>query len=204
MTQGDFASKYSTFLKEKLIMLNANEPLEQPPRIILITGIMAAGKSTVAQQLAERFARSVHLRGDLFRRMIVNGQAAMDLELTPEALAQLRLRYQLASTCAKLYLQAGFTVVYQDIITGNELLEAIRELAEYSLHVVVLCPQPGVVAAREAGRAKSGYTSFSAGEFDKTFRAATPKIGLWLDSSELTIEETVDTILANLAQAQIH
>ena len=44
-------------------------------RIFLITGLMASGKSTVAQVLAERLPRSVHLRGDAFRRMIVNGQS---------------------------------------------------------------------------------------------------------------------------------
>ncbi len=45
-----------------------------PGRVIVITGAMAAGKSTVAELLASRFARSVHVRGDSFRRMIVNGQ----------------------------------------------------------------------------------------------------------------------------------
>jgi adenylylsulfate kinase-like enzyme len=74
---------------EKLIVSSINALLEQSPCIIVITGIMAAGQSTVAQQLAERFRRSVHLRGDLFRRMIVNGQAVMDPELAPAAVAQL-------------------------------------------------------------------------------------------------------------------
>ncbi|RCW42175.1 hypothetical protein DFP97_1184 [Paenibacillus prosopidis] len=31
--------------------------------IILVTGIMASGKSTVAQLLSEKFDKSVHLRG---------------------------------------------------------------------------------------------------------------------------------------------
>ncbi len=38
--------------------------------IYLITGVMASGKSTVAQLLASRLEKGVHLRGDLFRRMI--------------------------------------------------------------------------------------------------------------------------------------
>lgn len=38
--------------------------------VIVITGIMAAGKSTVAQIIAERLPRSAHVRGDVFRRMI--------------------------------------------------------------------------------------------------------------------------------------
>ena len=44
-------------------------------RVIVVVGIMAAGKSTVAEALARRFDRAVHLRGDVFRRMIVSGRA---------------------------------------------------------------------------------------------------------------------------------
>ena len=49
---------------------------EQPRAVILVTGIQASGKSTIAQLLAERLPQSVHVRGDLFRRMIVNGSSA--------------------------------------------------------------------------------------------------------------------------------
>jgi adenylylsulfate kinase-like enzyme len=42
--------------------------------VIVVTGIQAAGKSTIAQALAERLDRPVRLRGDLFRRMIVSGR----------------------------------------------------------------------------------------------------------------------------------
>ncbi|MHB1505506.1 MAG: zeta toxin family protein [Sulfobacillus sp.] len=54
------------------------------PATIVLTGVMAAGKSTVAALLAERFGRSVHLRGDLFRRMIVNGRAPVRPGFRPE------------------------------------------------------------------------------------------------------------------------
>jgi predicted kinase len=40
----------------------------------VVTGVMAAGKSTVADLLARRFARGAHLRGDVFRKMIVTGR----------------------------------------------------------------------------------------------------------------------------------
>jgi chloramphenicol 3-O-phosphotransferase len=45
--------------------------------MVLITGIPAAGKSTVADRLARRFSRGVHVRGDLFRRMVVTGRHEM-------------------------------------------------------------------------------------------------------------------------------
>ena len=93
------------------------------PQMILITGSMAAGKSSMAQALAERLPQSVHLCGDAFRRMIVNGRAEMTATLSEEAEQQLWLRYRLAAAAAHLYLQAGFTVVYQDSIIGPTLAE---------------------------------------------------------------------------------
>src|SRR5262245_6175920 len=87
----------------------------QPGRaIIVLTGIQAAGKSTVPQMLAERLPHSVHVRGDMFRRMIINGRADMTPDPTSEALRQLRLRHELAATVSDAYFQAGFTVIVQD------------------------------------------------------------------------------------------
>ncbi|MEU7996347.1 AAA family ATPase [Micromonospora sp. NPDC049060] len=63
------------------------------PSVVLISGIMAAGKSTVADALARRLPRSVHLRGDVFRRMVVSGREEMTAQPSPEAWRQLRLRY---------------------------------------------------------------------------------------------------------------
>ena len=38
-------------------------------KIYLITGLMASGKTTVAQLLAERLEKSVHLHGDMLKPM---------------------------------------------------------------------------------------------------------------------------------------
>lgn len=174
------------------------------PAIILITGNMAAGKSSVAQALAERLPRSVHLRGDLFRRMIVNGRAAMGAELSVEALGQLQLRYELAAAAARRYVEAGFTVVYQDIVIGAALREAIERFQGQRLAVVVLCPRADVVAARDRARAKTGYADPAAVQyFDQALRTGTPRIGYWLDNSELTVAQTKDDILAHLSDAAV-
>lgn len=174
------------------------------PEIIAITGIMAAGKSTVAQHLAERLPKSVHLRGDVFRRMIVNGQASMEPPLSAEAETQLRLRYQLAATCAGQYRAAGFQVVYQDIILGPILADVVDLLrAEGPTALVVLCPSPAAVAEREAGRNKTGYVGWTPEDLDVGLRANTPRLGLWLDTTRLSVAETVDTLLARLAEAAV-
>ena len=164
---------------------------------------MAAGKSTVAQQLAERLSRSVHLRGDVFRRMIVRGRAEMSADGSDEALDQLRLRYRLAADAAARYVDAGFTVVYQDVIVGLMLDEVIALHRAHPLHVIVLCPTREAVASREATRMKRGYGAFTIEELDRVLREQTPRLGLWIDSSELSVAQTIDAILTGLDRARI-
>ncbi|OWJ66385.1 AAA family ATPase [Inquilinus limosus] len=173
-----------------------------PPGILVVTGIMAAGKSTVAQALAERLPRAVHLRGDVFRRMIVSGRVEVTPDLPAEAMRQLDLRYELAATVAGRYADSGFTVVWQDVILGPALARVARLLRGRSFGIVVLCPSPEAVAEREAGRPKTGYGAWTPADLDRGLRADTPRLGLWLDSSGLTVGETVDAILARIAETR--
>lgn len=84
-------------------------------------------------------------------------------------------------------------------------LQAVADaFRPYPLDVVVLCPRPEVIAAREAARAKTGYADRAAVDaFDELLRAETPRIGYWLDSSELSLEETVDRIVVQLRLATL-
>lgn len=173
------------------------------PSQILITGIMAAGKSTIAQRLAERLPKSVHLRGDLFRRMIVNGRAEIEPPLSEEAMSQLRLRYSLAAQAADGYCAAGFNVVYQDIIIGDILHEVVKMHRQWPLYVVVLYPSPTVVLDRDAHRHKQVYQSWTPEGLDHALRHETPQLGLWLDTTAMSVEETVDSIFARLDEAHI-
>ncbi|USQ80988.1 AAA family ATPase [Ornithinimicrobium faecis] len=173
--------------------------------IIVITGIQAAGKSTVAQALAESLPTSVHVRGDLFRRMIVNGRVEMGPAVPePGALEQLRLRYQLAAETADRYAQAGFTVVLQDIILGEHLLDVVNHITSRPLSVVVLAPSAAAVMERDAQRREQrGKVAYQPGDesielLDQALRTSTPRIGHWLDTSDLSLEGTVAEILAHL------
>ncbi|ASF06875.1 hypothetical protein NBRGN_052_00260 [Nocardia brasiliensis NBRC 14402] len=162
----------------------------------LITGIQAAGKSTVAQALAARLPRSAHVRGDTYRRFVVGGRAEMSREPTAEAMDQLRLRHRLAVQTADTYAAAGFTAIVQDTVLGELLPYTIEQFRTRPLYVVVLAPRPAAVAAREAGRGKVAYGSFTVEDLDTVLRDETPRLGLWLDTSDLTVEQTVEEILA--------
>ena len=171
------------------------------PAVYVITGVMAAGKSTVADLLAQRFARGVHVRGDLFRRMIVSGRAEVTPELAEEAVRQLDLRRRIAARTTDDYWQAGFDVVVQDILIGNALPDFLALLQASPLYVIVLVPSREVVAERERERAKTGYHSWTVDRLCGALETETPRIGLWLDSSDLDPAETVDEILRRRDEA---
>jgi len=166
--------------------------------VFLLTGPMAAGKTTVGRLLAERFERSVHLEGDVFRRSIVRGREDITPALEPEALAQLRLRYRLAAAAADAYWEAGFTVVLEDIAAGPLLEELAGLIRGRPLHVVVLLPSPDALRSRAAARESAGYGTWSVGELYEGFAGGTPRLGLWLDTSDQEPDETVETILAQV------
>lgn len=184
---------------------HAPEPTAVTPgRVIVITGAMAAGKSTVAELLAQRFPRSVHVRGDSFRRMIVNGQAPMTPDASPEASAQLHLRYELAAMAADTYAAHGYDVVVQDVIIGAELAPFVARVRTADRFLVVLSPSVSVLEWREQQRRrKEGFVHFSAQTMDAALRQESARIGYWLDSSAHTPEETVADILTNLERARV-
>jgi chloramphenicol 3-O-phosphotransferase len=173
------------------------------PGCWIVTGVSASGKSTVGEALARRFPRSVHLRGDVFRTMIVSGRDAITEELGEEAIRQLELRRRIATGAADEYARSGFTVVLQDIYGGSFLTDVVNSVTARPLHVVVLAPTLEVVGHRERARAKTGYAGWDMSAMYDRFMAETPRIGLWLDTSSLTVTESVDAILDRREESRV-
>jgi len=155
---------------------------------------MASGKSSVAEALALRLPKSVHVRGDLFRRMIINGREDMSENPTTEALQQLDMRHDLTAKVAIEYYNNGFTVVVQDNFLGERLTYFSELLRPYPTYIIVLNPTIDTIKQRENSRHKKGYVGFTAGRLHKDFLNETPKIGLWLDTSHMTIDQTINEI----------
>ncbi|GAA0579221.1 phosphotransferase [Kribbella sandramycini] len=163
--------------------------------VIVVSGIMAAGKTAVSHLLAERFQYGVHLPGSLFRRMIVSGLASM-AEDPVAAQRQMQLGFRLACTAADQYAEAGFTVVLQDVVIGELLREFLDGIRTRPRYLVVLTPRPEVVSGRLGG------SHHLVDELDYELHAFSPRRGLWLDNSDLSAAETVDAILGRLDEAR--
>lgn len=127
----------------------------------------------------------------------------------PRALQQLRLRYLLAAQTVDRYAEAGFTVILQDVILGEHLQEIVDSIRTRPLSVIVLVPSVAAVAARDAERQRiRGKVAYQPGHadiaaLDRVLRCETPPLGHWLDTSALSVEETVADISAHLTAARV-
>jgi hypothetical protein len=174
----------------------------------LVTGVQAAGKSTIADLLARQFEHGVHIRGGQFYRWAVRGWVHVGDARAEEARRLLDLRYRLAAVTADEYCNAGFTTVVQDNIFGADVPRWLARIAARPRHLVVLRPSVAVVWQREQQRhAATGKTAYRPGEFTAEdldeHLAATPRIGLWLDTSAMSPAETVEVILRHQSEAVV-
>lgn len=171
--------------------------------VILVTGPMASGKSTVANLLAASFPKGVHVEGDVFRRFIVSGRHEMTPEPSEEALAQLRLRYRLSAEIAEGYARTGYTVVVEDVVAGSLLNAFVDLFTHRPLHLVVLLPSEDAIAQREASRTALVYGDWSISALRRLFTEETDRLGLWLDTSADTPQETVQAIHSRASESAL-
>src|SRR5215469_8713156 len=130
-------------------------------RLLVVTGIMAAGKSTIARLLATQFQRGVHVEADTLQRMIVSGGVWVDQPGEPsgEAACQLRLRLHHLCQLGRSFYSAGFSVVLDDIIIGERWSELQDELDGLPYTLIVLAPSPPIVRQRDLKRDKPAQES---------------------------------------------
>ncbi len=164
------------------------------PAIFLINGTQGAGKSTVARALARRFECGACVDADDLLRLVVSGAAPLEPPLSPEAERQLRLRAKVASQLADSFFEAGFSVAIAEIVVGR--LEHFRsDIKNRPLLLINLAPSLEIVKRRNEARPNKNVFEPWSPILDRAMRATLSGIGLWLDNSNQTSEQTVDEIL---------
>lgn len=69
--------------------------------------------------------------------------------------------------------------------------------------MIVLCPSPDVALQPDVNWHKQAYINWIPYELDRGLRDETPRVGLWLDTSHLTVEQTVSTIFDQVDSARL-
>ncbi len=163
---------------------------------IIVSGVPGSGKSTTARLLAASFDAGVHIEADALQRMIVSGARWPDEE-AGEGMRQLRLRGRNACLLADSFRLAGFVPVLDDIVVGTRLNEYLADLKTRPVYFVLLLPDLGTLRIRNASREKSNVFH-QAEELDSVARHETRSVGLRLDTSGQSVDESLAAIRARL------
>ncbi|MEU4194022.1 AAA family ATPase [Kribbella sp. NPDC026611] len=179
------------------------------PKVVLVTGMQAAGKSTIAPLLAARLgAPAATLDGDVFYRGVVAGAEIMTPDPSAEAVRQLELRYDATALIAQHYADAGFDFVCSDIILGDHVERWFSRLRGITPYLVVLVPSVESIVEREIGRGGNNSYRDWGDSLEDGVRALQegleeiPRRGLWLDTTGQTPSDTVEAVLAALEKAR--
>ncbi len=170
-------------------------------RVIVVSGVPGAGKSSVAKLVAQRFELGAHIEADTLQRMIVSGASWPDPQLTPESERQLRLRVMNGCRLADSFAKAGFCAVLDDIFIGDRIEHLLADLATRPFYFVMLNPSLESLRSRNASRI--GRDAFYQARSLYPVLQQTRPIGLWLDTTALDPPQTVDQIFALLERAAI-
>jgi len=181
--------------------------IEAAAPVFIVTGPAGAGKSTVARELCRRFPRAAHIDVDQLRRLVISGYASpVPGNGEPgAAAAQTDLATANATDLARNFSAAGFVTVIDEVLSTQSDLDnyLVRLRPETDIRFITLMPASDALAARDAGRAEGERMGDRSAALHRIFAANGETRGLRLDTSSLSVEETVDVVLERLGQAQI-
>ena len=132
--------------------------------------------------------------------MILSGYVLPGEEPLAESNAQLELGARNSALLADSLMSAGFTPIVDDVILRPQMARYREVLSRWSLRYIVLAPPVEVAIERDSGRVEKHVAERFA-YLDAELREQMQGLGLWLDTSGMTPDETVETIIRRADEA---
>jgi guanylate kinase len=162
--------------------------------LIVLTGPAGAGKTSVADELATRFPRSVSFSLDTIRHFVKGGYCDPWGQV---AVPQVELARAIAVDMIRRYTGSGYVTIVDGIFFEDELHSLRREFED--VHAFALLPSLETVMRRDRARPADQQQPARSEELHREFSSAKLVNFKVIDSTEQTVRETVASILRDVS-----
>ncbi|SDS19650.1 Cytidylate kinase [Actinopolymorpha singaporensis] len=168
---------------------------------VIVSGMPGAGKSTVTGLAARLLPRAARIKADDVNEMILSGRVWRLGEPVSEAKRQAELCDRNLSSLANHYVDFGFTVLLDQLVTDlAELDFLVGLMAPRPVHLVTLAPTVEVCRQRNATRELSERWEFDGyHRLEAELRQDFSDVGWWFDTSTLSPEATAEMLVREAA-----
>lgn len=157
--------------------------------LIVLNGSINAGKTTTSKMLCQLLPRTAHVEVDSLREFI----AWMPLE------ESIPLNLESAVAVTKVFLNYGLNVVFSYPLRAEDHAWLLRQL-DVPIHFITLRPPMGISQQQRGARILSEW-EVSRIAYHYQTEGANPDLGLVLDNSQMTPEQTARLILEHVQAA---
>ena len=159
------------------------------PNLYIITGPAGVGKSTISKEIAKNKTKSALIEGDEIYYQVVGGYVQAWKEGN-----HLDAFWKVCINTINTYLEDGYDVVFNYIVTPTPLQIMKKEFENYSIKFVVLIVDETTLLSRDKERPEDCQMKDRCITLLNNFKNNNYNNQNILDTTNLSIDETVDII----------
>ncbi len=159
------------------------------PQLYVITGPAGVGKSTISKKLAESSSKSALIEGDDIYHQVISSYSPAWKQGN-----HLKIFWKICIDTIKIYLNNNYDVVFNYIVTPENLELLKKEFYMFNIKFVVLLVDESTLLLRDSQREKDYQMGDRCIVLLNNFRCRNYCQNNILDTSDLSIDETVKLV----------